>query len=63
MNYISNWDGQWLKPRVNVLYRGKDISDNGHYISSEARPDFAELEVFLCQHILLTLEQLFNSKM
>ncbi len=29
----------------------------------EARPDFAELDVFLGQHILLTLEQHFNSKM
>ncbi len=25
-----------------------------------ARPDFAELDVFLGQHILLTLEQHFN---
>ncbi len=28
-----------------------------------ARPDFAELEVFLGQHILLTLEQHLNPKM
>ncbi len=28
----------------------------------EARPDFAELDVFLGQHILLTLEQHFNPK-
>ncbi len=27
------------------------------------RPDFAELDVFLGQHILLTLEQHFNLKM
>ncbi len=27
-----------------------------------ARPDFAELDVFLGQHILLTLEQHFNPK-
>ncbi len=36
------------------------------YISMEvsaARPDFAELYVFLGQHILLTLEQHFNPKM
>ncbi len=30
---------------------------------SKARPDFAELDVFLGQHILLTLEQHFNPKM
>ncbi len=29
----------------------------------EALPDFAELDVFLGQHILLTLEQHFNPKM
>ncbi len=29
---------------------------------SVARPDFAELDVFLGQHILLTLEQHFNPK-
>ncbi len=28
-----------------------------------AHPDFAELDVFLGQHILLTLEQHFNPKM
>ncbi len=33
---------------------GRDVTD--------ARPDFAELDVFLGQHILLTLEQHFNSK-
>ncbi len=27
-----------------------------------ARPDFAELDVFLSQHIFLTLEQHFNPK-
>ncbi len=27
-----------------------------------ARPDFADLDVFLGQHILLTLEQHFNPK-
>ncbi len=27
-----------------------------------ARPDFAEIEVFLGQHILLTLKQHFNKK-
>ncbi len=32
-------------------------------MSSWARPDFAELDVFLVQHILLTLEQHFNPKM
>ncbi len=31
--------------------------------SCDARPDFAELDVFLGQHILLTLEQPFNLKM
>ncbi len=30
--------------------------------SCTARPDFAELDVFLGQHILLTLEQHFNPK-
>ncbi len=29
---------------------------------TDARPDFAELDVFLIQHILLTLEQHFNPK-
>ncbi len=29
----------------------------------EANPDFAELDVFLSQHILLILEQHFNPKM
>ncbi len=28
----------------------------------DARPDIAELDVFLGQHILLTLEQHFNPK-
>ncbi len=28
-----------------------------------AHPDFAELDVFLGQHILLTLQQYFNPKM
>ncbi len=28
-----------------------------------ARPDFAELDVFLGQHIFMTLEQHFNPKM
>ncbi len=32
------------------------------YTHSNARPDFAELDVFLGQHILLTLEQHFNPK-
>lgn len=27
------WEGQWFKHRVNVPYRGKDISDNGHSAS------------------------------
>ncbi len=31
--------------------------------SMEARPDFTKLDVFLGQHILLTLEQHFNPKM
>ncbi len=30
---------------------------------THAHPDFAELDVSLGQHILLTLEQHFNSKM
>ncbi len=33
-----------------------------HSNEPAARPDFAELDVFLGQHILLTLEQHFNSK-
>ncbi len=30
---------------------------------AHSRPDFAALDVFLGQHILLTLEQHFNPKM
>ncbi len=40
---------QWLFGVIKVLY-------------STARPDIAELDVFLGQHILLTLEQHFNPK-
>ncbi len=32
-------------------------------VTWHTRPDFAELDVFLGQHILLTLEQHFNPKM
>ncbi len=35
----------------------------GALACTDARPDFAELDVFLGQHILLTLEQHFNPKM
>ncbi len=34
-----------------------------HFFREGARPDFAELDVFLGQHVLLTLEQHFNPKM
>ncbi len=34
----------------------------GRLTVTEARPDIAELHVFLGQHILLTLEQHFNPK-
>ncbi len=39
-------------------------SDCSSFLSlADARPDFAELDVFLGQHILLSLEQHFNQKM
>ncbi len=39
------------------------LSPNFHLNTVQyARPDFAELDVFLGQHILLTLEQHFNPK-
>ncbi len=39
-------------------------SDLSSFLSlADARPDFAELDVFLDQHILLSLEQHFNQKM
>ncbi len=40
----------------------KLISSFWNYSRLEARPDFAELDVFFGQNILLTLEQHFNQK-
>ncbi len=40
----------------------KNTAASSNQWSSSARPDIAELDVFLGQHILLTLEQHFNPK-
>ncbi len=38
----------------------KHLSQYKSLLSAFASPDFAELDVFLGQHLLLTLEQHFN---
>ncbi len=51
--------------RINILQKSLvcAMGVKGRCCVVLARPDFTELDVFLGQHILLTLEQHFNSKM
>ncbi len=61
-----------MKKQTKIDFRCQLVLSNDSLIASKikvfvyiiyvARPDFAELDVFLGQHILLTLEQHLNPK-